>query len=89
MATADYYYPDWECLVDFFFAIRGWKIAGMGGQGIEPTTTTLDLSSQSGAYDLSAIATHLDEKQPWLWKAAKPIKTPLKVTKEGCFELWM
>jgi len=28
-----------------------------GRPGIEPTTTTLDLSSQSGAYDLSAMAT--------------------------------
>jgi len=28
-----------------------------GQPGIEPTTTTLDLSSQSGAYDLSAMAT--------------------------------
>jgi len=36
MATADYYYPDWECLVDFFFAIQGWKIAGMGGGGLNP-----------------------------------------------------
>jgi len=53
MATADYYYHDWECLVDFF-AIRGWKI---GWPGIEPTTTTLDHSSQSGAYDLSATTT--------------------------------
>jgi len=28
-----------------------------GRPGIEPTTTTLDLSSQSGANDLSAMAT--------------------------------
>jgi len=27
-----------------------------GRPGIEPTTTTLDLGSQSGAYDLSAMA---------------------------------
>jgi len=57
MVTADYYYPNWECLVDFF-AIRGWKIAGTAwGLNFEPTT--LDLSSQSGAYDLSAIATRM------------------------------
>jgi len=30
MVIADYYYPDWGCLVDFF-AIPGWKIAGMAG----------------------------------------------------------
>jgi len=30
-----------------------------GWLGIEPTTTILDLSSQSGAYDLSATATPL------------------------------
>jgi len=34
MATADYYYPDWELI--FFFAIRGGKIAGMGGRGLNP-----------------------------------------------------
>jgi len=28
MATADPFYTDWECLVDFF-AIQGWKIAGI------------------------------------------------------------
>jgi len=33
--TADYYYPDWECLVDFF-AIQVWKIAGMVGRGLNP-----------------------------------------------------
>jgi len=32
MVTADYYYTDWECLVEFF-EIQGWKIAGKGGQG--------------------------------------------------------
>jgi len=36
-------------------AIRGWKIAGMAGDW----TTTLNLGSQSGAYDLSALVTHL------------------------------
>jgi len=56
MATADYYYPDWECLVDFFCNL-GLKNCWQGLLGIEPTTTTLDLSSQSGAYDLSATAT--------------------------------
>jgi len=58
MATADYYYPDWECLVDFF-CNPGLKNCWHGWPGIEPTTTTLDLSSQSGAYDLSAMATPL------------------------------
>jgi len=52
--TKDYYYPDWVCLVDFF-AIWGWKIAGVSGWGLNPPT--LDLCSQSGAYDLSAMAT--------------------------------
>jgi len=53
MTTADYYCPDWECLVDFFLQSGVEKLLA----GIEPTTTTLDLSSQSGAYDLSAMAT--------------------------------
>jgi len=35
----------------------GLKNCFHGWPGIEPTTTTLDLSSQSGAYDLSATAT--------------------------------
>jgi len=48
--TADYHYPDLGCLVDFF-AIQVEKLIA----GIEPTT--LDLCSQSGAYDLSATAT--------------------------------
>jgi len=55
MATADYYYPDWECLVDFF-CNPGLKNCWHGWPGIEPTTITLDISSQSGAYDLSATA---------------------------------
>jgi len=37
------------------FPICGRKIAGLGSQGLN--TTTLDLSSQSGAYELSATAT--------------------------------
>jgi len=40
VVTADYYYPDWGCHVDF------------------SCTTTLDLSSQSGAYDISATLTN-------------------------------
>jgi len=32
MAIEEYYYPDGECLD--FFAIRGWKIAGMDGWGL-------------------------------------------------------
>jgi len=43
-----------EVALLIFFAIRGWKIAGMGQPGIEPTT--IDLSSQSGAYNFSAAA---------------------------------
>jgi len=35
MATADYYYSDWEGLADFF-SIRGWKIAAIGGRGLNP-----------------------------------------------------
>jgi len=46
--SADYYYPEWGCLVDFF-AIMGWTIAGMSK--IEPTT--LDLDSKSGAFEHS------------------------------------
>jgi len=44
-----------ESALLIFFAMWGLKIAGMGGRGIEPTT--LEVSSQSGAYDLSARAT--------------------------------
>jgi len=40
-----------------FFAIPELKNCWHGRPGIEPTTTTLNLSSQSGAYDLSATAT--------------------------------
>jgi len=54
MVTPDYYYPDWGGLVDFF-CNPGLKNCWNGLPGIEPTT--LDLSSQSGAYDLSAMAT--------------------------------
>jgi len=66
MATADYYYPDWECLVDFFCNPE-LKNCWHGWPGIEPTTTTLDLSSQSVAYDLSATAT------PVNWRHYRPI----------------
>jgi len=41
MVTADYYYPDWECLVDFL-CNPGLKNCWHGQPGIEPTT--LDLS---------------------------------------------
>jgi len=54
MVTADYYYPYWECLVDFF-RNPGLKSCWHGQPGIEPIP--LDPSSQSGAYDLSATAT--------------------------------
>jgi len=46
---AVYYYPDWGC-----FCNPGLKNCWNGRLGIEPTT--LDLCSQSGAYDLSATA---------------------------------
>jgi len=58
--TADYYYPDWGCLADFF-CDSSLKNCWFGWPGIEPTT--LDLSSQSGAYDLSATATLLSKLQ--------------------------
>jgi len=54
MVTADYYYPDCEYLVDLFLQSGVEKLLAWAA-GIEPTT--LDLSSQSGAYDLSATAT--------------------------------
>jgi len=54
MATADYYYLYWELLANFF-CTTGLKNCWHGRPGIEPTT--FDLSSQSGAYDLSATAT--------------------------------
>jgi len=50
MVTADYYYPDWECLVDLF-CNPGLKIAVMGVRGLK----------QLGAYDLSATPTLLVE----------------------------
>jgi len=53
MVTADYYSPDWE----WFFCNPELKNCWHGRPGIEPTT--LDVSSQSGAYDLSATATPL------------------------------
>jgi len=49
MDTADYYNPDWACLVDF---LTIWAWDGWGFQ-----LTTLDLSSQSGAFDQSAKTT--------------------------------
>jgi len=63
VVTADYYYPDWECLVDFFFNPR-LKNCWHGRPEIEPTT--LDLSSQPGAYDLSATATPIQSSYPIL-----------------------
>jgi len=54
MVTADYYYPDCECVVDFFCNPR-FKNCWHGRPGIEPKT--LDPDSQPGAYDLSATAT--------------------------------
>jgi len=54
MVTADYYNPDWECLVDFFLQSGVEKLLAWVAAGIE--RITLDLSSQSGAYDLSATA---------------------------------
>jgi len=47
IVTADYYYPDRGCLFDFLpFGVE--KL--LTWQGIEQTT--LDLSSQSGAFEL-------------------------------------
>jgi len=43
MVTADYYYPDWVSLIDFF-AIRVWKIAIMGGRGLNPQSSIFVLS---------------------------------------------
>jgi len=43
-----YWYPDWGCLADFF-PIWGWKIACV-------ELSLLDLNSQSGTYNLSAMA---------------------------------
>jgi len=53
MVTADYYYPDWESLVGFLQSWLEKLLAWEAGDW----TQTLDLSSQSGAYDLSATAT--------------------------------
>jgi len=47
---------DWECLIDFF-CNPGLKNCWHGRPGIE--STTLDLSSQSGAYDLSDTVTSI------------------------------
>jgi len=56
VATADYYYPDLGCLFDFL-CNPGLKNCWHGLLGIKPTT--FDLSSQSGAFDLSASASYL------------------------------
>jgi len=45
-----------ESALLIFFCNPGLKNCWHGWPGIEPTTKTLDLSSQSGAYDLSATA---------------------------------
>jgi len=49
--TADYYYPDWGCLIDCILK-SVMKNCWLGWRSIE--TTTLDLNSQSGAFDQSA-----------------------------------
>jgi len=54
--TADYYNNLTECAFMIFLCNLGLKNY-LHGQGFEPTT--LDLSSQSGAFDLSATATPL------------------------------
>jgi len=54
MVTADYYYPDWVW-VNYFFVIHGWRIAGTAGDWAQ----NLRLSSQSGAFYHSAIASPL------------------------------
>jgi len=57
MVAADYYYPDWECLVDWF-CNPVLKNCWHGRPGIE--LTTLDLCSQSDVYDLSVTAQNKD-----------------------------
>jgi len=60
MVTADYYYPDWGCLVDFF-AIEVEKLLAWAAG--DWTHNPWDICSQSGAHDLSAKATPwMDEK---------------------------
>jgi len=56
------YYPGWEWVPCWFFCNLGLKNCW---PGIEPTT--LDLSSQSGAHDLSATATHDFSKKQFSW----------------------
>jgi len=55
MVTADYYYPDWVRLVDFFLQSGVEKL--LAWTAGDWTHNPLDLCSQSGAYDLSATAT--------------------------------
>jgi len=57
--------PYWECLIVDFLQ-SGVENAGKGGQ--ELNKTILDLSSQPGAYDLSATAT-LPVLWPWISSA--------------------
>jgi len=59
MNTADYYYPEWGCLLDFLSnpvlknCWRDW--------GFEPTT--YNLTSQSGAFDHLTELQHLQSLQ--------------------------
>jgi len=59
MVTADYYYADWGCLVDFF-PIQGWKIAGMSGRVLNSQPKNFVLSQVPLPFDLSAMATPCD-----------------------------
>jgi len=58
MVIADYYYPDWACLVDFLLQSRVEKLLAWAAG--DWTDNPLDLCSQSGDYDLSATATCID-----------------------------
>jgi len=61
MITADYYYPDWVCLVDFFCNV-GLKNCWQKLLRIE--FKTLDISSQSSACDPSAMANTVQQSYP-------------------------
>jgi len=63
MVAADYFYPDWGCLVDFFCNL-GLKNCWRGQQGIEPTT--LDLSSQSGTSQPRRPLSGVEKLLAWL-----------------------
>jgi len=45
MVTADYYYPNWGCNVDFF-AIQGLEIAGMAGNWTDNLLSQVPMTYQ-------------------------------------------